>query len=169
MLRIGAVTAVIAALSSAAEARPLALEAFFAKPAFATGSFRNALDGSRRDIKVCFNGRWIAGSRTLILDEDIRFSDGERQHKTWRLTRTGPWTYSGTRDDVVGTAVGLIDDQGRVRLRYRAAVGTHIVSFDDVLTPQRDGSISNAASLSYFFLHVGDVELSIRHAERGRC
>src|SRR5690242_10271041 len=113
MLRIGTVIAVIAALSSAAEARSLELEAFFAKPALASGSFRNALDGSRRDIKVCFSGRWIARSRTLILDEDIRFSDGERQHKAWRLTRTGPWTYTGTRDDVIGTAVGFVDDQGR--------------------------------------------------------
>jgi hypothetical protein len=169
MLRIGAVMAVIAALSSSAEARPLALEAFFTKPATATGSFRNALDGSRRDIKVCFNGRWIARSRTLVLDEDIRFSDGERQHKTWRLTRTGPWTYTGTRDDVVGTAVGFVDDQGRVRLRYRANVGGHVVRFDDVLTPLHDGSISNTASLTAYFVHVGDVELSIRHVGRGRC
>lgn len=157
-------TLMLLGLATSAAARPLVLEEYFRTPAVATGTFRSAIDGTTRKVNVRFRGTWDARSRTLILDERIAFSDGERQRKTWRLTRTGPRTYSGTRDDVVGTARGFIDDEGRVRLRYRALVGGRTVSFDDLLTLRADCTISNTASLSWYFIHVGDVDLRVRHA-----
>ena len=165
MARLCAALFLFLGFATSATARPLVLEDFFRKPAIATGSFRNSIDGTTRGIAVRFRGTWDAPNRTLILEEQIRFSDGERQHKTWRLIRTGPRTYSGSREDVIGTAQGFIDDEGRVRLRYRAVVGSRTVSFDDVLALQPDGSVRNVASLSWLFIHVGDVDLRIR---RGR-
>jgi hypothetical protein len=164
MAKLGIALALFLALVSGAAAETLVLERFFSRPAVATGVFRNALDGSERGIAVRFKGRWDKASRTLILEEDIRFSDGERQHKTWRLTRTGPRSYRGTREDLVGEAIGSIDDQGRVRLRYRALVGSRAVSFDDVLTLEADGTVRNVAALSWLFIPVGTVELKIRRA-----
>lgn len=162
MPRVFAVLFLLFGFGTSAAARPLILENFFLKPASATGSFHNAIDGTMRGIVVRFQGAWDATSRTLILVEQIHFSDGERQRKTWRLTRTGPRTYVGTREDVVGTAQGFIDQKGRVRLRYRALVGSHTIAFDDLLTLEPDGSVRNAASLSWLFIHVGDVGLRIR-------
>jgi hypothetical protein len=158
------ISALLLALGPAAAvaAEPLQLERFFSGRAVATGEFRNALDGTTRGITVRFDGRYDRAKRLLVLAEDIRFSDGERQHKTWRLTRTGPRTYSGTREDVVGTARGFIDDRGRVILTYDASVGSRTVSFHDVLALRPDGSVRNEARLSYFILHVGDVTLDIR-------
>jgi hypothetical protein len=153
---------------SSAFAAPLILEDYFRRPAVAVGSFRSTLDGTKRDITVQFRGTWDAKRRTLILDERIAFSDGERQRKTWRLTRTGPRTYVGTREDVVGEARGFIDDKGRVRLRYRAVVGGRTVSFDDLLTLQPDCTIRNIASVSWYFVPVGEVDLHIRPAGK-RC
>ena len=152
----------VLALPSAAFAHPLILEDFFRGRAIAFGAFQSALDGSRRGITVRFIGSWDARTRVLTLREHIRFSDGETQTKTWRLTRSGPRTYTGTREDVLGTAHGFIDDQGAVRLRYRALVGTRTVSFNDLLTLEPGGSVKNVASLTYFFVQVGQVELQIR-------
>jgi hypothetical protein len=156
------VATVILLLATAAQARTLVLEQVFDGRATASGTFRNTLDGTERRISVAFHGRWDKRTSTLTLREDIAFSDGEKQRKTWLLKRIAPGTYVGTRDDVVGEARGYTDAEGRVRLRYRAKVGERPLTFDDVLELQPDGSILNRAGVSYYAIPVGTVELHIR-------
>jgi len=156
------VAAALLLLTTAAQAKSLVLEQFFARPATATGVFRNTLDGSERQVNVVFRGHWAERTKTLTLREDIAFSDGEKQRKTWVLTRTAPGTYVGRRDDVVGEARGYTDAEGRVRLRYRAVVGERPLTFDDVLELRPDGTILNRANVSYYVVPVGTVELHIR-------
>ena len=43
-----------------ASAKTLVLEDYFRRPAIATGTFKNAIDGSVRGIKVRFRGRGTA-------------------------------------------------------------------------------------------------------------
>ena len=153
-------------LAASATARPLVLEEFFRGEAVATGRFANALDGSQRGITVRFHGRWDRRSATLTLAEDIAYSDGEKDRKVWHLVRTAPGTYVGRRTDIVGTARGFTDGQGRVHLRYRAIVGNRTLTFDDVLALAPGGGVVNTASVSFLFVHVGDVRLDIRRIGR---
>ena len=148
-------------------ARTLVLEQFFVGRTIGDGVFVNTLTGAERRVHVLLDGRW--NGKTLRLFEDFYFADGERQQKTWSLFKTGPNSYSGTREDVIGTAIGT-QDGTQVRLAYDARLisnGSPVeVRFDDVLALQPDGSLLNKAVVSKFGVKIGDVTLRIRHARQ---
>jgi hypothetical protein len=113
---------------------------------------------------VKLNGRW--DGKTLTLFEDFYYADGERDQKTWRFTKTGPGTYIGRREDLIGTAKVFTNPQGQVRLQYTAKVGSQNLSFDDTLALQPNGIVLNTANVSYLFLTVGQVELQFTRTRR---
>ena len=105
-------TALFAAPAAAGDLR---LEDFFKGRTTATGSFR-AITGLKREFDVVLHGRW--DGRTLILREDFRYDDGERDTKTWRFVKTGPNSYTGTREDVLGeTKVTLAGNEAHFNYR----------------------------------------------------
>jgi hypothetical protein len=158
-----------AAKETAGKATPenaLVLEDWFRGRTTARGSFFNAIDGSRRDLVVDLVGTWDKRTQTLTLVEDFFYSDGERDRKTWRFTKTGPGTYVGRREDVIGTARIFTDSAGKVRLQYKAMVGGRTLAFDDTLALRTDGTVLNTASVSYLFISVGRVELVFNRGGR---
>jgi hypothetical protein len=145
----------------------LVLEEFFRGPLTAEGVFTNTRDGTTRGLKVKMFGR--QEGPTLVLREDFVYSDGERDTKTWRFTRTGPGTYTGVREDVIGAA-DIRQDGDAVRLSYTARVKTqsgssYDIRFADLLRKTGPREVLNTADLSFLFFTVGKVELRIR---RGR-
>ena len=174
-MRLRLICAALAALSLAScasapkidtmPARALVPEQFFKGRTFAAGEFVNTIDGSRRGLTARIDGSF--DGKTLTLVEYFTFSDGERDKKTWRLTKTGPTTYVGTREDVVGDAQGRLDGPF-FRLTYEADVkakGNVItLKFDDVLALQPDGSVLNRATVSKWGLKIGEVTLQMRRA-----
>jgi hypothetical protein len=53
------------------------------------------------------SGKMTGG--TLHLEQDLRFVSPEKtttSHRTWQLRQTGPHTYQGTANDIIGTATG---------------------------------------------------------------
>lgn len=164
-----------AALLSACASRPpppiaasgvtFAIERDLAGARVARGEFRS-ITGARRAFTAYLNGEW--DGRTLTLVEDFVFDDGERDRKTWRLERTGPGRYAGTREDVVGTAMGF-QDGAVFRLEYDVVLPSEggrglRVRFRDVLAFGKDGDILNNANVSWFGLRVARVELVISGA-----
>lgn len=136
------------ALPATAHSADLRLEEFFAGRTEATGSFR-AINGVRRDFTVALHGRW--NGKTLTLREDFVYSDGERDTKTWRFTKTGPKTYEGTREDVIGTTEVRLEGR-RATFSYRVDLdpgpGRNIVRFFDTLILSQDGrTIANTANV----------------------
>ena len=113
-------------------------------------------------MKAVIVGSW--DGRALKLVEDFAYSDGEKDRKTWVLTKTGPDTYSGVREDVIGTAAGRLDGPF-FRLTYVANVKTktssYNLTFDDVLGLQPDGSVLNRAVVSKLGVKVGEITLRI--------
>ena len=142
--------------------RALVPEQFFKGRTLATGEFVNTIDGSRRGLTAIIDGSF--DGKTLTLVEYFTFSDGEKYKKTWRLTKTGPSTYVGTREDVVGEAQGRLDGPF-FRLTYDADVkakGTVLtLKFDDVLALEQDGSVLNRAVVSKWGVKIGEVTLRI--------
>lgn len=166
LLPLGA-CATAPALDTAAGVPAFVPERFFAGRTIAQGEFVNTIDGSRRGLTATIDGKWNGRSLTLV--ENFLYSDGERDRKTWVLTKTGPTTYSGTREDVIGTADARLDGP-LFRLAYRANVKTKQSSvelaFDDVLGLQPDGSVLNRATVSKLGIKVGEVTLKIRKPGR---
>lgn len=133
-----------------AQARGFSLEGFFAGRTTAEGSFR-AITGLQRTFTVSLHGKW--DGRILTLREDFIFDDGTRDRKTWRFVRTGPDSYRGTREDVVGETLVKID--GNVaRFSYLvyldAANRRNKARFHDTMTLRDDGTVLNRAYVTKF-------------------
>jgi hypothetical protein len=146
----------------------LVLEEFFRGPLVAEGEFVNSRDNTRREVKVRMHGSWDGSVLTLV--EDFVFSDGEKDRKTWRFTRTGEGRYLGTREDVIGQAL-VTQDGNDVLLAYTATVrtksgGSYPIRFADRLTLTGPRQVLNTAALSYLFFDVGQVHLTIRRLRR---
>jgi hypothetical protein len=134
----------LAAIASASAAE-LRLENYFAGHTVADGHF-GAINGVSRDFKVDLTG--TSSGEHFSLREDFRYADGETDHKTWRFTRTGPHTYRGTREDVVGDTEVRISGQ-TARFTYLVNLSpkgqANIVRFHDSMVVQADGSMINNA------------------------
>jgi len=174
LLKVAAVI-MIAALASACATRPpipteAADTAFLAERDLAgtsvgRGEFRT-ITGVRRGFTAHLNGSW--DGETLVLVEDFEFDDGERDRKTWRLRRVEPGRYIGTREDVVGEAVGYQDGRA-FRLEYNIVLPSENgrgrqVRFRDVMVLDGRGDVLNEATIGWFGVRVGSVSLRISPA-----
>ncbi|NWF44232.1 DUF3833 domain-containing protein [Hydrogenophaga sp. D2P1] len=98
-----------------------------------------------------------------VLDEDFSYSDGTTQKRIWRLKHLGNGRYTGTADDVIGTALG--EARGNAfRWGYTLALPVDgkvwHVEFDDWMYLMNDRVMLNKASMSKFGIHLGEVTLS---------
>lgn len=145
-----------------AQARAFSLEEYFAGRTVAEGSFR-AITGLQRTFTVSLYGKW--DGRTLTLREDFAFDDGTRDRKTWRFVKTGPDSYRGTREDVVGETLVKIDDNV-ARFTYLvyldAAHRRNKVRFHDTMTLRNDGTVLNSAYVTKFGLPVAWTRVEFR-------
>ena len=160
LLRPLALTLFAAFASAPAHSAELRLEDFFKGKTYAYGSF-GAITGLSRSFRVDLTGK-VSG-KVLTLREDFRYDDGERDTKTWIFTRTGPNTYSGTREDVLGeTAVRLSGNTARFTYRVDLNPGgdPNIVRFHDKLVLKDDGTLRNTALLTKFALPIARVRVN---------
>jgi len=146
--------------------QPFVLERDLAGKKVARGSFKPII-GASREFTAYLDGTW--DGQTLTLVEDFEFDDGEVDRKTWRLTKIEEGQFTGTREDVVGEALGFMDD-GAFRLEYVVRLGGENgrggrkVKFRDILYNEADGTVFNRASVGFFGLRVGTVTLKIEDA-----
>ncbi len=98
-----------------------------------------------------------------VLDEAFSYSDGTKQRRVWRLTRTGEGHYTGRADDVVGVATGQASGYA-FHWNYTLALpvdGRVIeVQFDDWMYLMNERVMLNKASMSKFGVGLGEVTLS---------
>ncbi len=147
-------------------AMPFVIERDLAGKTVGRGRFKS-ITGADRAFTAYLDGAF--DGETLILVEDFEYDDGEKDKKTWRLTRRPDGEWTGTREDVVGEARGY-QDGAAFRLEYRVDIpvkngGTRRVGFRDVLIRREDGVIFNKANVGWRGLAVGGVELEIRRVD----
>lgn len=155
-----ALTLFAALVSAPAHAAELRLEDFFQGKTCAYGSF-GAITGLTRSVRVDLTGK--ARGKVLTVREDFRYEDGERDTKTWIFTRTGPGTYSGTREDVLGeTTVHLSGNTARFTYRVDLNPGgePNIVRFHGKLVLGDDGTLRNTALVTRFALPIARVRVN---------
>lgn len=78
--------------------------AFFSGRTASEGVMVNKLTGSKRRVTTETRSQWEG--KTLRLEQDLAFSDGTKQHRSWRIRKTDPHHYEATANDIVGTARG---------------------------------------------------------------
>ena len=164
IIRVFAAAVLFSALAiNASLAKDLRLEEFFKGKTTATASIK-LITGFERNFTVNLNGKW--NGRTLVLREDFLFEDGEKDTKTWRFTKKGWNTYTGTREDVIGeTIVSVIGKKGYFNylVDLDPGPGKNIVRFYDTLELSDDGeTLKNTAKVFKGPLQVGFVRVDFK-------
>ena len=127
----------------------------------AYGIVEDRFGNLRRQMVVDIDGR-LEGD-TLVMHETFRWSDGQREERTWRFDRTGETTYEGVADQgVVGKAVAEVSGQA-MRLRYDFDLpmgdSTWRVAFEDWFWLQEDGVLINRARISKFGVALAELHI----------
>lgn len=110
----------------------------------------------------------IVGTRdddTLILKENFTWNDGEESQRTWILQKKGDHDFTGSADDVAGTAIGSSYGNA-LNWRYNLYInvdGTKWkIHLDDWMFLQPDGILINTTEMSKFGLHLGEITIVFR-------
>ena len=146
------------------------LEEAFRGQATGVGSFKSTLAGVDRGFVVTTKGRGTGGQ--FVLDQVFRFDNGALDRRTWRFRKTGPKTYVGTREDVVGTAKVRVDDDA-IRMSYdlitRGKNGSKLqLHFEDTIRRSGRDSIVNKGVISMLGINVGSVDVAFKRQKFAR-
>jgi hypothetical protein len=138
----------------------LVLEEYFEGQTKAWGIFEDRFGNLRREFVVDITGTW--DGKTLALDEDFVYSDGETQNRVWRIEKVSEDRYIGRASDVIGTAVGQTAGKA-FSWTYEMTLniqGRDVkVRFDDWMFLQEGGVLINRATVTKFGFELGTVTL----------
>lgn len=98
-----------------------------------------------------------------VLDEDFSYSDGTTQKRIWRLKKLPDGRYTGTANDVVGTAQGQARGNAfywTYTLSLPVDGSVYEVKFDDWMYLMTDTVMLNKATMRKFGVRLGEVTLS---------
>lgn len=98
-----------------------------------------------------------------VLDEDFSYSDGTKQKRVWHLKKLADGRYTGTADDVVGTAQGQARGNAfywTYTLSLPVDGSVYDVKFDDWMYLMTDSVMLNKATMNKFGVRLGEVTLS---------
>jgi hypothetical protein len=147
----------------AAERPVLDLASYFNGRITAHGIFQDRSGQVVRRFTVDMEGRWEGNQG--VLDEHFTYSDGKKDRRIWRLTKHADGRYTGTADDVVGTASGQTSGnafQWAYTLRLPVDGKTYEVQFDDWMYLVDERVMLNRATMSKFGIRLGEVTLSFQ-------
>ena len=141
----------------------LNLAQYFNGNVIAHGIFQDRSGQVVRRFTVQMNGQWEGNQG--ILDEHFTYSDGKKERRIWRLTQHEDGHYSGTADDVVGTARGRAVGnafQWNYTLKLPVDDSVYEVQFDDWMYLVDERVMLNRATMSKFGIRLGEVTLSFQ-------
>ncbi len=177
--RLGAALISLIVLNSCTSMKPtdfeestpaLAIEEYFAGETRAWGLFEDRFGKLRRQFTVDITGTWDGDQ--LVLDERFQYSDGETDRRVWTITKTGPHTYEGRADDVVGVASGEAYGNAlnwRYDMELKVGDGTMRVHFNDWMFLQPSGVLLNRARVSKLGFAIGEVTLAFMKPETAKA
>lgn len=137
-----------------------AVEEYFAGNTVATGVFQDRFGKVRRTFEVTIDGTWDEDSKTLTLDEDFVYNDGETEKRIWKITKLNDHDYEGTAGGVVGKATGsaygnAFNWEYTFDLPYND--DTLRVHFNDWMYLVDEETVFNKAVITKFGFRLGDV------------
>jgi hypothetical protein len=145
----------------AAQQPQIDLAHYFNGKILAHGIFQNRQGQVVRRFTVTMEGRW--NGEQGILDEHFSYSDGQKERRVWHLTKHPDGHYSGTADDVIGTATGRAAGPAfhwTYTLKLPVDGTSYEVNFDDWMYLVDERVMLNRATLSKLGIPLGEVSLS---------
>ena len=145
----------------AGEAPALALERYFNGEVRAHGVFTDRAGKVSRRFTVLMKCSWTGDDG--VLDEAFTYSDGKTDRRVWHVKKLPGGRYSGTADDVVGTAQGQAAGnafQWAYTLRLPVDGKVYEVQFDDWMYLMDERVMLNRATMSKFGFRLGEVTLA---------
>ena len=145
----------------AAEKPVLALEKYFNGELVAHGIFTDRGGKVVRRFTVLMKCSWSGDDG--VLDEDFTYSDGKKERRVWRLKKLPDGRYTGTADDVVGTAQGQASGNAfrwAYTLRLPVDGSVYEVQFDDWMYLVDERVMLNKAVMSTSGIRLGEVTLA---------
>lgn len=147
-----------------AQERPvLDLAEYFNGKVIAHGIFQDRSGQVVRRFTVEMEGSWQGNQG--VLDEHFTYSDGQKDRRIWRLTKHADGRYTGSADDVVGTASGQTAGnafQWAYTLKLPVDGKVYEVQFDDWMFLVDERVMLNRATMRKFGLRLGEVTLSFQ-------
>lgn len=145
----------------AAERPPLSLRDYFNGRVEAHGMFQDRFGKVLKRFTVVMDCRWNGDEG--VLDESFAFSDGTTQRRIWKLKALPDGRFTGTADDVVGTAQG--EQRGNAfqwnyTLSQPVGDSVYQVQMDDWMVLVDPKVMLNRAVMSKFGIRVGEVTLA---------
>jgi hypothetical protein len=136
------------------------LQKFFKCPVSGSGVFFNFSDEADRHFNVTFSAEYPS-DKVMILNEEFVWSDGEKQKRVWTLQFSDSKNFTGTAGDVIGKAIGKIENNG-LHMLYTLEVerknGDKIhLNMDDRLYLTSEGMIINKAKAKKYGITVGEL------------
>jgi Protein of unknown function (DUF3833) len=169
LLSLGAGLALLSGCASqdmeryAAEKPTLDLAQYFNGKIIAHGIFQDRSGQVVRRFTVDMDGSWKGNQG--VLDEHFTYSDGKKERRIWRLTKLEDGRYTGTADDVVGTATGRAVGnafQWAYTLSLPVDGKVYEVQFDDWMYLVDERVMINRATMRKFGVRLGEVTLSFQ-------
>ena len=139
----------------------LKIEEYFDGKVYAWGIFEDRFGTIRRQFQVEIDGEW--DGKTLTLDEQFLYDDGERDQRIWEITSSGSGNYEGQAEDVLGTAAGASQGNAlnwKYDIDLKVGDGSWRVTFDDWMILQQGGVLINRAYVKKWGFTIGTVTLS---------
>ncbi|WOB08802.1 DUF3833 domain-containing protein [Piscinibacter gummiphilus] len=149
----------------AAEKPTLDLQRYFNGDVVAHGIFSDRSGKVVRRFTVLMKCQWVGNEGTL--DEAFTYSDGKTDRRIWRLKKLDGGRYTGTADDVVGTANGQVAGnafQWNYTLKLPVDGKVYEVQFDDWMYLMDERVMLNRAVMSKFGIRLGEVTLAFQKA-----
>lgn len=141
----------------------LVIEEYFAGASKAYGIIFDRNGVPQRQFSVDLVGTWDEAAKTLTLDEDFIFNDGENSQRKWVITKTGDKQYTGKAADVVGTANGTSHGnafQWKYVLNVPYKGSTLALKIDDWLYLNDDNVLINRSVMYKYGFKVGEIVIS---------
>lgn len=141
--------------------RVLKIEDYFDGHVVATGQFQDLFGTVRRRFTVDIQGNW--DGRTLTLVEDFVYEDDSTERRIWKMTKTGPDTWTGQADGVIGTAKGVARGDTfnwQYKIDLPVPDGTLRVDFNDWFWKLSDTRVYNRAYMKKYGVDIGEVQIT---------
>lgn len=141
----------------------LKIEEYFQGKSKAYGILFDRGGSPSRHFSVDLLGTWDEEAKTLTLEEDFVFDDGEKSRRVWVITKTGANEYSGKAGDVIGEAKGFSRGNAFhwdyvLEVPYKGS--TIALKIDDWLFLSDDDVLINRAEMFKFGFKVGEIVIS---------
>jgi len=129
----------------------------------ASGVFEDRKGRVRRRFTVEMNG--TAEANTLRLHERFIFDDGERQERTWVLTRGPGGTFSGRAGDSVSEAHGRFEaGVAYLSSELKLKIGQRSIAmrFEDAFYEAGPRLVLNRSTMSKWGVRLGQILIQFR-------